>query len=847
MTTEPRPAEPNRRPSGTLRLALYLLTFVVLVGLARTPPWIVSICYLLALALRVGQARFLRMRGSLPGVASRWLRLLTVTLPFVLTFSTAATLFRWADGFLLTLVALLGSLVPLFITLALSLWVDLAQRGATAAATADNEPLNGLPTTPMTVPDNAIWNTLPNGLRYRTDWTGEIGMGGPQTYCHVFSNGIELGDGTLYVSVDGHYAASTGVGSSTDIAFADLENGRVRVWSSSDDAARLARIAPDLARMADCLDAADTEQYVAHHGLWLPADAELAPETITLTSPAGNRQMRCDALLDATHLLGGDSPRQYLQNPLYHLTLIDAQGERALPVETTVPDAIVWSDDGNYCLIPSLPGYQAERRQRDGAMDSGTHWLWCADETNAVSRWVNPRQWSPDASLSSSSVGEVVALDAAGYELAITLNASADDGYPQRFRNLRSPSAHHCGTTPSTWVCGADERGRLIVASPGDARYDEAEARHAAHLLTVRCAWDQQNWNHDGDGIVTSRPRLDDGIGCARFIPQRSTTFDSLLPYRLEVGAITIEAVSLFHLWSDCRRYLVLQAPLARHATPDTFFVLDTLTGTRFDTPYRACNVQLIAHHNGELQVSHVLGCVPDNYDFAPFTPVAPPPTPEAGSYLRHEWLLMESVRFHLTEAGIVGPLPKHVELAQPPYPNAAFDFIYRAPNGQRSVFVFGARNEYQDNYPREQCCRYQARAITSNGICLDQLGVGMLWSDDGHYLVVTSRVPPEHPDYDDLAWYARLLDCEQRVIWPAIALGCMPIFESFAASAIHYRRVDVDWWREDVESEAAILPLADLRRGKPTALIGDDGLWLLPDTRPSPEWRKTYARIYPA
>ena len=684
------------------------------------------------------------------------------------------------------------------------------------------------------------WKVLQNGLRLFTDWTGEVGMGGPQTHCHVFSNGMEIGDGDLLLSPDGRYAASTGVRDSSSIMFADLEKGRVRCWSDPGDARRLYGASRDIRRFAACLQARDTVQYIARHGLWVPPDAELAPEVVTVSDPAGRPRLRCEGLFDAPHILAGKTPLHYLANPTYRVVMIEEAGERELPVHTQSPLDIVWGEGGTSCIIPRLPRYLSDRGD---APADGTHWLWRADGS---SRWVTPRGWDYERSLASGGVGEVQSIDALGYELAIYMNRSADEGYSHRFRNLRSPSVYHFGTRPGTWVPGADERGRLVIAEPDEQEYDAERAKREERLLTVQQLWEENSGAND-DGVVLSRPNLVPGAPCARFIPYPDGGDGSLRRYRVEVGVVSVEEVALFHLWSDCGRYLVLQPPVGRREVPDRFFLLDVATGYRLENVFRGCNVQLIGYFGGELQIGHVLGCVPPDYDYDPFSPVGSPPKPEDGGFLKHEWLLLECLRFRVENGVLAGPLPKSVDLDRPPYPNAGFDFYYHAPDRRRSVHVFGARNEYQDDYPREQCCRYQARAITSEGICLDQLGVGMLWSSDGRYLLVTTRLPPEHPDYDDVAWNLRVVDCEKREIYPEVALGCMPIFEGLEEGVIDYRRVDVDWWREDVDTHPARLLLREAMRGKPESLQQRDGLWFAPGTALSPAWKKVLERAYPA
>lgn len=738
-------------------------------------------------------------------------RLLVALAPFALAVSLGRRLFPLASNFLqhgtAVTVCLLAVILPGMLHARLSRLPFLRPDEAVSPPPAND-----------TAEEGAAWRNLPNGLRYRTTWGGEIGMGGPLTTYHLFSNGIELGDGSLTLSADGRYAACNDLRSGSPIMLADLENGLVRTCTQSDEVRAIQAAGPRLSQVKHLLARPGTLQYVRSRGLWVAPDQAIPPDTITLPDRQGRPRLHLERKLDEATLQAADDPLACLLSAEYTLRL---DGE-VLPLRTRSPEAILWSEDGDMLLVPAAPA------QPD---TPGSHWLWRRD---GASGWVTPLAWRIEDSLPSGQVTGVSAIDTEGYWAELTMNRPSDTGYPQRTLALRFPSSHTCGTQPTEWITGADARGRLVIR----------QLEGAEGSLHIRLPWCGSGDNAE----IESHPTSDAGIAkaAARFAPQPRPGDSGLRRYRVEAGAAVADDVALFHLWSDCGCYLALQPHVGQGKAADRFFVLDTVSGRRLECDFRSPGLQLLGWACGELQVGVAVGCVPDvRFSFDPFATIDPPPAPAADGSLRREWLLTEALRFRIDAGGwrIAGPLPKHVGLAQPPYPNAAFDFHYRAPAGGRSIFVFGARNEYQDHYDRAQCCRYQARAVTSDGICLEGLGVGMIWSPDGRYLVVTSRVSRDHPAYDDLAWKARLIDCERRLLYPEIALGCMPIFETWTDDGIDYRQVDADWWREDLETRPARLLIADLLAGEAEALREREELWLPAENEWNAGWHEAYDR----
>lgn len=199
----------------------------------------------------------------------------------------------------------------------------------------------------------------------------------------------------------------------------------------------------------------------------------------------------------------------------------------------------------------------------------------------------------------------------------------------------------------------------------------------------------------------------------------------------------------------------------------------------------------------------------------------------------------MESQRFRVdSEAGrIDGPLSKCVRLTQPPFPNAAFAYVYPSLDGRRWVHCFGARDEYNDSYERGQESRYAACAITNDGVCLEGLGVATIWSEDSRYLFFTTRLPREHADFQDMDWKCWLLDCETRQLHGPTDLKGLAILDRFGADGLKWRRIDADWWREDVETEPVNFSLPHLLSvpAKPLERVGE--IWLPAGAERRREW----------
>lgn len=790
-------------------------TFLAVTWAALQPPLAAGLFYLASLALWLVYSAWRHYVVRTPPLPIP--RLLAALAPFALAVSLGRRLFPLAAGFLqngLAIVVCLAAVIlPGLLHACLGRLPFLRPKDPESKPPAIDQP-----------DADRGWRDLPNGLRYRTAWGGEIAMGGPLATYHFFSNGIELGDGSLILSADGRYAACNDLRNGSPLLLADLENGIVRKCAESDEVHAIRTAGPRLDQVKHLLGRPGSVQYVRVRGLWVSPDQAIPPDSLILPDRQGRPRLRLERHVDEAMLQAADEPLACLLTAKYTAHLDD----EPLPLFTHAPDCILWSDDGDLLLVPATASHSDV---------PGSHWLWRQDGTSG---WVTPLAWKVEESLPSGALTGVSEIDADGYWADLTMNRPSDTGYPQRTLALRFPSSFTCGARPSEWITGADARGRLVIRQSDGAEYS----------LRVRLPWRGSGDAALIESCLALPSEADSATALARFVPQPGGASSGLRRYRVEAGAATANDVSLFHLWSDCGRFLVLQPHVGRGEAADRFFVLDTVSGRRLDSDFRGSGLQLLGWAYGELQVGVALGCVPDTDNaFDPFTQFDPPPRPEEDGSLHRKWLLTEAQRFRIEADGgrLAGPLRKCIDLTQPPYPNAAFDFRYRAPAGDRSVFVFGARNEYQDHYDRAQCCRYQARAVTSDGICLEGLGVGMIWSPDARYLVVTGRVPPEHPEYDDLAWKARLIDCERRLLYPEIALGCMPIFETWTDDGIDYRQVDADWWREDVETRPARLLLADLLAGEAEALREQEGLWLPVGNAWHPQWPLAFAQAYGA
>ncbi|MEC5384228.1 hypothetical protein VVD49_00765 [Uliginosibacterium sp. H3] len=661
--------------------------------------------------------------------------------------------------------------------------------------------------------EQAHWDVHPSGLRYRSEIVGEIGMGGPATYAHRFDNGVVLGNGSLYIGEHGRYVACTGVDSACDITLMDFETGRSRQWTDCDDARLLCgERGPEHPKLRGRLQSPKAVQWKRAHGLWLHPDVEVAREKIELCDEAGRHRLELEAIFDEAQLRDMADSASYVAQPFYRIKL----DGRELSLRTALPDEIVWSKAGDRLLIPAV------------AQDAGgSHWLW-REDADAI--WVTPA-WQSDRALECASLSRVNEIDSEGLWILFSVGAPRGGGYPNAWRALRSPDSFTYGSYPNEWVRGADEHGRVeVVALTGN----ETSWR-------LRLRWDELG-QPEALGVVETRRGANGSPAVFEALPSRPD--DRLTRYRVRAGKAVAEDVQLFHLWSDCGRFLVLQ-PYAAGAT-DTFFVLDTESGRRLDTTYRVAGLQLNSFECGQLQVQAPVGCVPPRYGFGPFEKIgrAPSPNDEGETFaVEDDWLLMESLRFRvdMTKGSIDGPLTKCVRVKKPPFPNAAFAYVYPSPDGKRWVHCFGARDEYNDSYERGQESRYQACAITSDGVCLEGLGAAMIWSQDSRYLFFTTRLPREHADFEDMDWKGRVLDCETRQLHGAKDLKGLAILDQFDADGLKWRWVEVDWWREDVGTTPKHFSMKSLlaKLAQPLEMHGE--LWLPAGAQRRQDWAALY------
>ena len=558
------------------------------------------------------------------------------------------------------------------------------------------------------LPEPVQWSVHASGRRFLTVRGGEIGMGGPETFVHHFDNGVTLADGGLFISDDGRHAAATGVRESCAITLFDFETGRCREWTDCADAHLLrGKRGPAHPQLLKHLQGDAAQQWRRMHGIWLPPDVESAPAQITLRAPGGSHLLQLQALIDEAQLRQMPDAWRYLQQPLYQLALDGVP----LPVQTRSPELIRWSPDGDRLLVPAA-----------GVSPEGSHWLWTEEGGGA---WLTPG-WNAGGALRSSLLTGVVSIDHDGLAMGIEVGVPSGGGYPNDWHVLSSPDAFTYGKYPDTHV-EADEHAR-IRSVPSSPREES---------LVVRLTWREAS-DPQAAGVVESVSARG-----ARAVFERvaSGGGDSLSAWRVRVGAATADNVCLFHLWSACGRYLVLQPH--SNSAPDRFFALDTSTGARFEGPWRASNLQLQRCEENHVQLQAPIASVDRDHGFGHFETQSSIAQPDARGVTRasgDRWLLMRSERFRFDPDAqqMLGPLPKSVPIDRPPFPTAAFGFVYPSPDRQRWVRCFGARDRFNDAWERAQEARYQACIVTDNGICLEGLGTAMIWCTDSRHLFVT-------------------------------------------------------------------------------------------------------------
>lgn len=397
---------------------------------------------------------------------------------------------------------------------------------------------------------------------------------------HRFDNGVVLGDGALYIGGSGRWVACTGVRYSCEITLMDFETGRSVQWSDCDDAKLLrGERGPEHPRLRARLQSPDAVQWKRVHGMWVHPDADIAPEKIELHDKAGRHRLELEAIIEEAELREMTDATRYLGKPFYRVKL----DGRELPLQTASPSEIVWSDSGDRLLIPA---------KGNGA--GGSHWLW-REDTEAV--WVTP-SWQSDRALPSANLSEVVAIDREMVYVSFSVGTPSGGGYQNAWLALRSPESFSYGSYPDEWVRGVDQRGRLDVVG-----LNGPKAR-----WQVRLRWDELG-RTDKLGVVETWRGPADSAVRAIFEPLPERTGDRLARFCVRAGKATAEDVHLFHLWSDCGRFLVLQPYSA--GAPESFFVLDTQSGGRLDTTYRVPGLQLNSYECGQLQVQAPVGGVP--------------------------------------------------------------------------------------------------------------------------------------------------------------------------------------------------------------------------------------------
>jgi hypothetical protein len=632
-------------------------------------------------------------------------------------------------------------------------------------------------------------------------------MGGPTTFAHYFDNGVELGDGALFISDDGRYAGCLDVRDSTAVTLFDFAAGRCRSWRDA-NAGSLLRSTRGAAhpQLTKYLHGADALKFVSAHGLWLAPSCAPAPETLSLDAPGGQHRLTLQAQIDPEQLRELDEPAKYLQQPLYRVQL----DGRWLDVQTRSPADICWSSAGDILLVPVA-----------AADDNGSHWLWRA----ATGGTRITLGWNLGHALASGMITGVREVDAHGVALNLSMGVPSGGGYPQDWLVQRSPASHTYGSYPPRFLDGADEYGR--------SRFIDIPAR--SESLCVRLAW-HEIANPLAVGTVESISTRG-----TRAIFRGERVRREPQPFKVQAGQAVADGVFLFHLWSDCGRYLVVQ-PRTRGA-PERFMILDTDTGTTLTTDYQVANLQLHAYERGMLQVQAPIASVPRQYEFGAFEATTRAPSTDAQGVTSapdDRWLLMRSERFRVDSQrqAITGPLPKWISLEQPPYPNVAFPFVYHSPDRRRWIHLFGARDDFNDEYDRAQSSRYQACAITDGAVCFESLGTAMIWSEDSRYLFLTTRIAPSEPGFDELDWRGFVLDCDTRTVYAPIELGGLVILDRFDASGVRLRRLACDWWREDVETEVVSLPWAKLLAQPLKSLQRHDDVLLGLHAQPRAEWR---------
>lgn len=802
------------------RGCLTLLAFLVPIGLgAVLPPAPMLALYAFALLALLGQSLGQRRFGprfGLPGLLS--LPPATAIGAALAIGKSLAATHGWLLGVLLALLAGLLLLLPL---------------GWIGRRFEPRDPLPPLPrAAPSSVPLQASrdapddWRPLgETGLKVLTVAAGERGMGGPpHTFIHTLSVALCLSGEEWGLSDDGRWWVVGGQEEEAihvvDLPARLLFRGPwraglvARLCSGPTSAARLAQLGFERVRAYVCRS----------DGLWWP-QGEPVPPTEAAFGPAA-AGLRRVALIERERILDVGDALLYAQQPDWRIE--SEAGPLPLILSHGALEAVLWREDGRAALFPAS-------ETLEGGVPPAGWYLWHA---RGEGRWLDfGRTW--ERGIPGLGAARPTALREEGVEIAHPVHPFPGVSFPARAS--AAVLDEHFTPGPLPWFCRVDEQGWPV--------FEEVEA--SVPLSGLRTLQDPA----DAAGLQPLLARHPAGP-CLVFEPMGPPVDPrEQRPYRLRHERLVLEGISPVPRWLDgAGRFVVLQGVLGR-ALASQLHLVDLASGRVSTLRRPVAELRLRAVHQGQIEWTELCGQQPAKDLPEPLRPLEGPP--EHNAWNRRQaapgrLLVLRGRRAQLDAgAGCLRLLPPWVECCAPVSPLQPGDVEYRPPSAP-PVLLFGARDRWQDAWPREQEPRLLGGLLTAEGHAVGGVAQGMIGSADGRWLLFARHregLPARFhhgPAIED--WEIALLDRRQHRLHarPGEHFGGLPFFLAFEDDRIVFETAGQPWWRPGMPRQRREWSLEALLRrldAMPMVEAPGRGLWRLAgDPVPARAWQAVRA-----
>lgn len=677
-----------------------------------------------------------------------------------------------------------------------------------------------LPSSDQPFPANSAWGgheptQTPEGLPIKVSNQGEIAMGGP-AYCdYLFPDGTLLqGLGTApRFSSDGRwFAAPVPSRGSWSLVLLDREAHRLyhcesfQAWELDifDDNGLQGRHSPltengaQHATLDALLQASRPIDLVAVRDLWLEPGTwqqTLTRQRIEFRSPQ-NRHAVDGHLVLPDNLRELPDPVAPLRQPEYRLSV---DGELS-DVLIRAYEPVVWREDGDSFACIGRTDSEASL-YRVWAAERGWHALqapWVSQEHEPSLNWREPQELTLD-----------------------TLRIGAYLDYPLPDNGRYGYRLHSIHSDTDTQV-GHDSSGRARIA----------ERRLTRLRLVVPL---DQPVERGSSALESDRLRT----GNRALLSWQQDNSQGIGGYQVRIGDWTLPDLWLLdHRVSDCMRYLALVPYRTAPAMPNKVVVADTQEQQLLEGPEMLV-ARLLDFRAGRVSLAAVRGRLHDGHASSPLLrhDQSPPPPPAAAKFCaKHEGsnLYYEVLDLDITADGL-RLRPAWREVSRPQVAIADGDFLQPAPTGKDAAWLFGTQTEYADNWLRPGTARLGGHLLTASGCALRDLAPSMIWSPDGHYLLLTNVAQNDGGHEERLVWRLQILDTHDRTLRVASEkLGNRPQFESFDGSRIRLRTFEQTWESPEADDagQARQLDFKALLKLPASPLLDCNGVWLPEEQR---------------